>query len=81
MPAWVQDDDIWEKAKNAVDPAKYSGDAYWKVVTTVYQSMGGRVGQGKAAMRKRAEFLRTHRHPDEDKQRQGLGHADDPWPT
>lgn len=69
MPAWVQDDDIWEKARAAVDPSKYSGDDYWKVVTTVYENMGGRVGGGKAA----PELMGPSITGDEDAERARLG--------
>ena len=42
-PAWVEDEDIWERAKTAVDPegdgAEY--EDVWAVVATVYKKMGG----------------------------------------
>jgi len=44
MPApWVMDEDIWDKAKKAVDKKKYPGERYWRVVTDVYKNMGGRI--------------------------------------
>lgn len=42
--SWVQDEDIWDKAKDAVDKKDYpDDDSYWAVVTTVYKDMGGKV--------------------------------------
>lgn len=42
-PSWVEDEEIWEKAKEAVDPegegSKY--DQPWAVVAHVYKKMGG----------------------------------------
>jgi hypothetical protein len=42
-PSWVEDEEIWEKAKEAVDPegdgSKY--DQPWAVVAHVYSRMGG----------------------------------------
>jgi hypothetical protein len=44
MPAWVQDEDIWNKAKAAVKRSDYSSDdSYWAVVASVYKKMGGGV--------------------------------------
>jgi hypothetical protein len=42
--AWVADEDVWDRAKKAVDPegegAKY--DQPWAVVAHVYEKMGGK---------------------------------------
>jgi hypothetical protein len=43
-PAWVADEDIWEKAKEAVDPEGDGADKYdepYAVVAQVYFNMGG----------------------------------------
>ncbi len=43
-PSWVEDEDIWEKAKEAADKGDYDGDSYYAVVTEIYKKMGGTVG-------------------------------------
>lgn len=50
--SWVQDEDIWDKAKDAAgsEGDNYSGDSYWAVVTHIYENMGGRV-KGKEGRR------------------------------
>lgn len=40
-PAWVQDEDLWEKAKAASDKAGHAED--WPYVAGIYKRMGGRV--------------------------------------
>jgi len=48
-PAWVEDEEIWAKAKKEVDRSKYdSEDSYYAVVTTVYKNMGGKVKKKEA---------------------------------
>lgn len=50
MPAWVEDDDIWEKAKKEVSRDKYTDDdSYYAVVTTVYKNMGGKIKNKKSS--------------------------------
>ena len=51
MPAWVENEDIWEKAKKAV---KKTGDkeSYYKQVTAVYEKMGGKVKHKAEAIAK-----------------------------
>lgn len=46
-PAWVADEDIWDKAKSEVDKSKAPPESYYAVVTSVYKNMGGRVKPGK----------------------------------
>jgi hypothetical protein len=49
-PAWAQDEDIWERAKKAVDPEGEGADKYdepWAVVATVYKNMGGAIAGGE----------------------------------
>ena len=41
--SWVEDEDKWERAKAAADKGNYDGDAYWAVVSSVYQKMGGKI--------------------------------------
>jgi len=41
--AWVQDEDIWERAKAEVLPDWGRYDQPWAVVTHVYEQMGGRI--------------------------------------
>ena len=51
MPAWVLDEDKWEKAKKIVDRKKYKDDnSYYAVVATVYKKMGGRVKKGHSRL-------------------------------
>ena len=45
MPKGILDEDIWEKAKDAVDKSKYSEDSYYAIVMTVYKNMGGKLKQ------------------------------------
>jgi len=42
-PSWVEDEDVWERAKEAVDPDGEGADYgdVWAVVATVYKKMGG----------------------------------------
>ena len=42
-PEWVEDEDIWEKAKKAVEPHEDQYDNKWAVVAHVYEAMGGSV--------------------------------------
>jgi len=53
---WVEDEDIWEKAKEEVGPDDGSYDDYWAVVTTVYKNMGGRI-KGKESRRSRTAMI------------------------
>lgn len=42
--SWVEDEDVWEKAKAAADKDYQRGDdAYWPVVAHIYENMGGSV--------------------------------------
>ena len=58
--SWVEDEDIWDKAKESVGPDDGSYDDYWAVVTTVYKNMGGKV-KGKESRKRQAfdEFIIT----------------------
>ena len=43
-PQWVEDEDIWEKAKEAVGSEEdFTGESYYAVVTHVYKRMGGSI--------------------------------------
>ena len=42
--SWVQDEDLWEKAKAAAFKTyDADDDAYWPVVTSIYKNMGGHI--------------------------------------
>jgi hypothetical protein len=41
-PAWVRDENIWERAKDRVRPNWHEYRAPWAVVAHVYEQMGGR---------------------------------------
>lgn len=43
MPAWVKDDDIWEKAKKQASEEGHSDD--YGYVTEIYKEMHGRIGK------------------------------------
>jgi len=44
-PSWVEDEAIWEKAKDAaLKTYDLEDDAFWPVVVTIYESMGGGIG-------------------------------------
>lgn len=43
-PCWVEDEDIWERAKEAVAPRWENYDEPYAVVTYVYEQMGGGFG-------------------------------------
>jgi len=44
-PSWVQDEDIWQRAKEAANKSyDESDDFYWAAVTSIYENMGGEVG-------------------------------------
>src|SRR5438045_1938978 len=44
-PSWVEDEAIWEKAKDAaLKTYDLEDDAFWPVVVTIYENMGGGVG-------------------------------------
>lgn len=52
--AWVADEDLWEKAKEVVDPEGVGEEKYedpWAVVVHVYQQMGGRIADGATVAR------------------------------
>lgn len=58
MPAWVKNEDKWEKAKDIVKKQKDKSesdfvDQDWGLVTHIYKNMGGKVGE-KNAMKKTA---------------------------
>ena len=40
-PTWVEEEDLWERAKTAVDPENSPLENVWAVVATVYKKMGG----------------------------------------
>jgi hypothetical protein len=42
-PAWVEDEDLWEKAKKQADKGDYTDEQYYAVVTSIYEKMGGTV--------------------------------------
>lgn len=42
-PSWALDEDIWEKAKDAVEDNWDSYDEPYAVVAAVYQKMGGKI--------------------------------------
>lgn len=41
MPVWVQDEDIWQKAKSIAEDEGHEND--WPYITSIYKSLGGRV--------------------------------------
>lgn len=44
-PSWVEDEDTWAKAKEAaLKSYDLDDDAYWPVVVSIYENMGGEVG-------------------------------------
>jgi hypothetical protein len=44
MPAWVENHDVWEKAKTAALKTYREEDkSFWPVVASLYQKMGGKV--------------------------------------
>jgi hypothetical protein len=45
-PSWVEDEDIWEKAKDAVEDKWDEYDEPYAVVAHVYQQMGGGIAEG-----------------------------------
>jgi len=40
--SWVEDEDIWDRAKKAADAGEYDADTYWAVVSHIYKRMGGK---------------------------------------
>lgn len=47
-PNWAVDEELWERAKTAAKKTYDEGDeAFWPVVVTIYQNMGGTI-QGKS---------------------------------
>ncbi len=53
--SWVEDEDIWEKAKAEVNKDDYDEDSYYAVVTDVYKSMGGKVSKRSKTAQRRPE--------------------------
>jgi hypothetical protein len=50
--SWVEDEGKWEKAKEAaLKTYDVDDDAYWPVVTTIYENMGGEVKKSAKAKR------------------------------
>ena len=43
-PSWVKNEDIWNRAKKAVEKAYGTISGKYGVVTHVYRKMGGKVG-------------------------------------
>lgn len=46
-PSWVEDEAIWEKAKEAVEPKWDDYDEPYAVVSHVYSAMGGKIKEGE----------------------------------
>jgi len=58
MPAFIKtkkDEEIWAKAKKAVDKSKYPEDVYWKIVTTVFKKM--KAGKNKKDTEKSIKYV------------------------
>jgi hypothetical protein len=47
--SWIDDEDVWEKAKKAVEPKWDDYDDPYAVVVSVYKNMGGTIGSGKGS--------------------------------
>lgn len=47
MPAWVADEETWERAKQQAredhPDMDHDSDRFWQIVTTIYKRMGGTV--------------------------------------
>jgi hypothetical protein len=41
--AWVADEAVWDRAKEAADKGGYDGETYWAAVTHIYKNMGGAI--------------------------------------
>ena len=67
-PDWVEDHDIWEKAKKAADKSDCDDDSYYAVVTSIYKNMGGGIKGDKVdnewseAAREAAAEARRNKH-------------------
>jgi hypothetical protein len=69
-PAWVEDEDVWEKAKDAVEPHWDEYDEPYAVVAHVYDKMGGGIKGGKKG-RHHDDDGEEHDHEDEDDEYEG----------
>ena len=56
-PDWVEDHDIWEKAKAAADKSDYDDDSYYAVVTSIYKNMGGGIKESKMTKNQKLYLL------------------------
>jgi len=45
----AKDQALWDRAEKAVDKSKYDEDTYWKIVSSVYQKMGGEFNESTTA--------------------------------
>jgi hypothetical protein len=64
-PDWVEDHDIWEKAKNAADKSDYDDDSYYAVVTSIYKNMGGGIKESKMTKNEKLHIL-ANENPNRD---------------
>jgi len=69
-PSWAADEDIWDKAKDAVGPEDESDyDNYYAVLAHVYERMGGEIkggGKGKLTVEHEDSEHGHDEEPDED---------------
>jgi len=71
-PSWVEDEGKWDKAKEAASKSyDMDDDAFWPVVVSIYENMGGSVGkEAKARMAARRLGVLAARRMDGDKELQ-----------
>ena len=56
-PGWAVDEDVWAKAKEAASKSySLDDDAYWPVVVSIYQNMGGSI-EGKSMGNAAVSFI------------------------
>lgn len=60
MPAFVKDEELWEKAKEIVrkqyKKSEKDGDEFWRLVTGVYKQAGGNRARGDHLEKSLADF-------------------------
>ena len=71
--SWVEDEDVWERAKAAADKGGYGEDSYYAVVTHIYKNMGGGIKEATSNHGEHAKSLEQTSNFDPDQPRESDG--------
>jgi hypothetical protein len=68
MPSFIEDEDLWDKAKEMVDPENCDFEHPWLVTAAVYAALGGEMKMGNKGFPKKdsKEHEDKEADPDDD---------------